>query len=161
MPTKQKLSSRVIDETDKKILMILQKDGRAQLKEISKKVHLSIDSVHKRIKEMQRKKVFSSTILIDPRVIGYPLIADIKIKLKNISNEERNKFIEYLQKHERITELLAIMGDYDFTCVLIAKDSNEFEEISTGIRQKFKELISEWKAILVLKTYKFEEYNLI
>ena len=161
MPTKQKLSSRVLDDKDRKILMVLQKDGRAQLKEISQKVGLSIDSVHKRIKEMQKKELFSSTILIDPRKIGFPLIADIKIKLKNISEEQREKFIKYLQGHDRCTNLLAIMGDYDFTCVLIAKDSNELESLSTEIRQKFKELILEWKGILVLRTYKFEEYDLI
>lgn len=161
MPVKQKLSSRILDEKDKKILMALQEDGRAQLKEISKKVNLSIDSVHKRMKEMMRKEIFAPTILIDPRSIGYPLIADIKIKLKNINEEERKKFIKFLQNHDRCSELLSIMGDYDFTCVLIAKDSNELEELSTQIRQKFKELILEWKGILVLKTYKFERYNLI
>jgi len=161
MPVKQRLSSRVIDEKDKKILMVLQENGREQLKEISKKVGLSIDSVHKRIKEMQRKGVFRSTILIDPRVIGYPLIADIKIKLKIVSEEERQRFIKYMQSYDRCTELLATMGDYDFTCVLIAKDSNELEKISIQIRQKFKELILEWKGLLVLATYKFEVYNLI
>jgi DNA-binding Lrp family transcriptional regulator len=161
MPVKQKLSSRVLDEKDKKILMALQKDGRALLKEISKRAGLSIDSVHNRIKEMIRKKIFVPTILIDPRNIGFPLIADIKIKLKNVSDEEREKFIEYLQGHERCTELLSVMGDYDFTCVLIAKDSNELEQLSTEIRQKFKELISEWRGMLVLKTYKFEYYDLM
>ena len=160
MPVKQRLSSRVLDEKDKKILMVLQEGGRAQLKEISKKVGLSIDSVHKRIKEMQKKGVFRPTILIEPRVIGYPLIADIKIKLKNVSEEERQRFIKYMQTYDRCTELLAVMGDYDFTCVLIAKDSNDLERMSTQIRQKFKEMISEWKGILVLTTYKFEEYNL-
>jgi len=160
MPVKQKLSSRIIDEKDKKILMVLQEDGRVQLKAISKKVNLSIDSVHKRIKEMKRKNVFRSTILINPRVIGYPLVADIKIKLKNVSEIKRQKFINYLQDHERCTELLSTFGDYDFTCVLITKDSNELEKISTQIRQKFKELILEWKGILVLSTYKFEEYSL-
>jgi len=161
MPVKQKLSARIIDEKDKKILMALQEDGRMQLKEIAKKVSLSIDSVHKRIKEMQRKEIFVSTILIEPRSIGYPLLADIKIKLKNISKEERNKFIAYLSNHKRCIDLLAVMGDYDFTCVLIAKDSNDLEEISTEIRQKFKELILEWKGILILKTYKFERYDLL
>lgn len=161
MPIKQKLSSRITDDKDKKILMVLQENGREQLKTISKKVNLSIDSVHKRIKEMIKKGVFVPTILINPRVIGYPLIADIKIKLKNIEEKERNKFIEYLKNHKRVIELLSVMGDYDFTCVLIAKDSNELEQLSTEIRQKFKELILEWKGILVLKTYKFEEYALI
>lgn len=160
MPLKQRLSSRVLDEKDKKILMILQENGRAQFKEISKRINLSIDSVHKRIKEMQKKGVFTPTIMIDPRVIGYPLIADIKIRLKNVSEEKRQEFIRYMQSYDKCTELIAIMGDYDFTCVLIAKDSNELEKISTQIRQRFKELISEWKGILVLKTYKFEEYSL-
>ncbi|HUS50780.1 MAG TPA: Lrp/AsnC family transcriptional regulator [Candidatus Paceibacterota bacterium] len=160
MPIKTTLKSRALDEKDKKILMLLQKDGRMQLTEISKKVNLSIDSVHKRIKEMQKKEIFFTGIFIDPRKIGFPLLADIKIKLKNISKEEREKFIEYLINHKRCIDLLAIMGDYDFTCVLIAKDSNDLEEISTEIRQKFKELILEWKGMLILKTYKFEYYDL-
>lgn len=161
MPVKQRLESRVLDDIDKKILMILQDNGRVQLKEISKKVDLSIDSVHKRIKELQKKGVFHSTILIDPRVIGFPLITDVKIKLRNVSQEERTKFILYMQNYDRCTELLSTMGDYDFTCVLIAKDSTEFETISTQIRNRFKELILEWKGILILKTYKFEKYDLV
>ena len=52
------------------------------------------------------------------------------------------------------------MGDFDFTCVLIAKDSNELEALSTEIRQKNKDIIDEWRGNLVLKTYKFEEYDL-
>lgn len=161
MPRKQSLKSRILDDKDKKILMLLQEDGRMQFKAISKKVSLSIDSVHRRIDEMMRKKVFTPGIFIDPRVIGFPLLADIKIKLKNVDEDEREKFIKYLQEHKRCIELLALMGDYDFTCVLIAKDSNELEKLSTQIRQKFKELILEWKGLLVLKTYKFEKYNLI
>ncbi len=160
MPVKRTLKSRNLDEKDKKILEILQKNGREQLTTIAKKVNLSIDSVHKRIKEMRRKEIFFPTILINPRAIGYPLITDVKIKLKNVSEPEREKFIKYLQNHERVIELLSVMGDFDFTCVLISKDSNELEKISTEIRQKFKDLIDEWKGILVLKTYKFEEYNL-
>ena len=160
MPKKTTLKSRILDEKDKQILRILQKNSREQLTSIAKQVKLSIDSVHKRIKEMMRKDIFKPTILIEPRVIGYPLIADIKIKLKNISQEQREKFIHYLKNYPRCIELFAVMGDYDFTCVLIAKDSNELEKLSTEIRQKHKELIDEWKGMLVLKTYKFEEYAL-
>ncbi len=161
MPVEKSLKSRILDEKDKKILMLLQDDGRMLLKTISKKINLSIDSVHKRIKEMKRKGVFESGIFVEPRAIGFPLLADIKIKLKNVSKEEREKFIKYLQNHKRCIDLLAVMGDYDFTCVLIAKDSNDLEEISTEIRQKFKELIMEWKGLLILKTYKFEKYDLL
>ncbi len=155
------LKSRTFDEKDMKILMALQENGRMQLKDISKKVNLGIDSVHNRIKEMMKKKLFETGIFIEPRVLGYPLLVDIKIKLKNINKEQREKFIYYLVNHKRCIDLLEIMGDYDFTCVLIAKDSDDLSKISMEIRQKFKELILEWKGMLILKTYKFEKYNLI
>ena len=87
MPVKTTLKSRVLDEKDRKILMVLQGDGRASLTEIAKKVRLSIDSVHKRMKEMKRKGVYHPGIFIDPRVIGFTLVADIKITLRNISEK--------------------------------------------------------------------------
>jgi DNA-binding Lrp family transcriptional regulator len=160
MPVKTTLKSRAIDEKDKKILMILQGDGRMQLTEIAKKVNLSIDSVHKRIKEMQRKNIFYPGIFIDPRAIGFPLICDVKIKLRNITAEEKEKFIKNLTEHKSVIDLLSIMGDFDLTCVLIAKDTNELEEISTQIRQKYSNIIADWKAMLILKTHKFEYYDL-
>lgn len=160
MPVKAKLSSRTIDDKDKKILMLLQEDGRMQLTEIAKKVNLSIDSVHKRIKEMQRKNIFYSGIFINPRTIGFPLIADVKIKLRNITEAEKKELIESLNSHPRVIDLLSIMGDFDLTCVLIAKDTNELDEISTKIRQKYSNMIADWKAMLILKTHKFEYYDL-
>ena len=161
MVVKQRLSSRVIDEKDKEIMMLLQKDGRMSLTEIAKKVRLSIDSVHNRMKAMQAKNVYYPGIFVEPRAIGYPLLADVKIKLKNMSEESRDKLIKYLIGHHNVIDLLGIMGDYDLTCVLIAKDGEELEKISTEIRQKFRDLIGEWKSVLILKTYKFEQYDLI
>lgn len=161
MPIKTRLKLRILDDKDRKILMILQEDGRVRLKEIAKKVNLSIDSVNKRIKEMARKDIFRATILINPRIIGYPLLADIKIKLKNVSEAEKQSFINYLKHHSRCVDLLSTLGDSDFTCVLIAKDSSELEQLSTEIRQRFKKIIDEWRGLLVLKSYKFEEYKLL
>ena len=160
MPFKTKLSSRIIDEKDKKILMILQKNGRTQLTNIAKNVNLSIDSVHKRIKEMQKKGIFNSGIFIEPRKIGFPLIADVKIKLRNITEDEKRELIKNLINHPRVVDLLSIMGDFDLTCVLIAKDTNELDEISTKIRQEYSNMIADWKAMLILKTHKFEYYDL-
>lgn len=161
MPLKQRLSSRVIDDKDKEIIMLLQKDGRMSLTEIAKKVRLSIDSVHNRMKAMQAKNVYYPGIFVDPRAIGFPLLADVKIKLKNMSEDNKAKMIDYLTKHKSVIDLLAIMGDYDLTCVLIARSSDELEKVSTEIRQKFKDMIDEWKSVLILKTYKFEQYDLI
>ncbi len=160
MPVKTTLKSRALDDKDRKILMILQDNGREKLTSIAKKVNLSIDSVNKRIKEMLKKGIFEFGIFVEPRAIGFPLVVDVKIKLQNITLQEKDKFIAYLQHHPNVIDLLAIMGDYDLTCVFIAKDSNEYEEVTTLVRQKYSHLIADWKSMLILKTYKFEEYDL-
>ena len=110
---------------------------------------------------MLDKGIFEFGIFVEPRSIGFPLVADIKIKLQNITEEQKNSFVGYLKEHPRVIDLLSLMGDYDFTCVLIAKSTSELDKISTEIRQKYSKLIADWKGMLILKTHKFEEYNML
>jgi len=161
MPVKTALKSRVLDKKDAQILEILQENGRESLTKIAKSVHLSIDSVHKRIKEMLKKGLFEFGIFIHPRAVGYGINADIRIKLQNYSETQKKAFLGYLREHPRVTTLISLMGDFDFTCVIAAKDTMELEQISSQIRQKFSHIIADWKGVLVLKTYKFEEYDLL
>jgi len=162
MPVKTTLKSRILDKKDREILMILQKNSRETLTKIAKKVNLSIDSVNNRIKEMQRKGIFSFDMLnINPQALGFPLVADVKIKLHNITEKEKTSFLNHLKAHPRVIDLLSIMGDYDITCVLIAKDANELDKISLEVRQRYSSIISDWRSVLILKTHKFEFYDLL
>jgi len=160
MPFREPLKSRIMDQKDRDILMLLQKDGRETLTNIAKKVNLSIDSVNNRLKALQSKGVFSTGIFVDPRVIGFDFIVDVRMKMCNFSPEEKEKFITYLVSHPRVINLLSITGHYDFLATLISKNANEFEIISTEIRNRFKNAIVEWDTTLILKTHKLETYDL-
>ena len=160
MPAKQALKSRILDEKDEQILMILQEDGRETITNIAKKVGLSIDSVFNRMKALREKGVFTPGIFIDPRVIGFQLIVDVRIKLQNITPEMKERFIKHLTSHNRVTNLFSITGKYDFLCTIIAKDTNELEEIITEIRNKYTNYTQDWETTLFLKTYKIERYDL-
>lgn len=149
-----------LDKKDKKILQILQENSREQLKIISNKIGLSIDSTHKRIKKLKENKIIYPTINIDPRKVGYPIIADLKIRLRNITNESKKEFIDYLLKNSLCTDLLEIMGNFDFTCVFIASSSESLSENITALRVKFKEIIDEIQVFTLLKTHKFNWYDL-
>ena len=150
----------LLDKKDKEILNILQEDNRTLLKTIARQVGLSIDSTHKRIKKMLDNKVFFPSIMIDPDMIGYSLSVDVKIKLKDAGEKETKEFVNYLLQHERVVELLSIIGDWDFTCVLIARDGDDFNNVANEIRFKFNKIIADWKSVVVLKVHKFEKYNM-
>lgn len=148
-----------LDDKDKLLLEILQRNGRESLTNIAKAVKLSIDSTHKRIKKLNKNGIIARFgIFIDPKALGYDLVANIQIKLQNITEEELNKFISFLTHHKNVIELISILGEYDLTLVIIAKNTEEYELISRNIRQQYKNLIADWKSVINLKVYKFEEY---
>ncbi|RJQ17969.1 Lrp/AsnC family transcriptional regulator [Candidatus Woesearchaeota archaeon] len=149
-----------MDVKDKKLLAMLQVNGRISLTELAKTVNLSIDSTHKRLKKLQENGIIAKFgIFIDPKSLGYELVANIQIKLHNISEEQLDKFLGFLREHDNIIELITTLGDYDITCVIIAKNTEELELLSRKIRQEFKELIADWKSVINLKVHKFEEYS--
>ena len=70
-----------LNEKDCEILNLLQINCRMSLTEIAKRVNLSIDSVNKRIKKMQKNKIYWPKIQLRPRNFGFMNIIDVKIKL--------------------------------------------------------------------------------
>ncbi len=84
----------------------------------------------------------------------------MQIKLHNLSEEELAKFISYLKAHKSVTTLITTLGDFDITCVLIAKNTDEMDSLFREIRHKFKNIIADWKSVINLKVHKFEEYSL-
>ena len=149
-----------LDKKDLQIIQLLEENGRTQLTDLAKAVGLSIDSTHKRLKKLIANKTIFIKALVDPKAIGYELIANVQIKLNNISEDELNKFIAYLKSHQNVIELISILGDYDITCVIIAKNTEELDTISREIRNKFKLVIADWHSVINLKVHKFEEYDL-
>lgn len=149
-----------IDEKDRKILEILSKNSRTTLKEIGKKVGLSIDSTKARIDKMKASGIITGfTIQVDIEKLGLPLGAHIYIKLKNITDENLDEFITYLKNYDRVIDLMSVLGDYDIFTVILAKDTVELNQIKTKIRKRFTDIIESWNEVLVTEVHKFEQYS--
>ncbi len=151
---------RQIDEKDIKILNILGENARTKLTVIAKQIGLSIDATKKRIQKLEKNKVIMRyTIEPDIWQLGLPLAAHVYIKLQNITKERFDELIKYLKNSVRVVDLISVLGDYDIYLVIIAKDQHELDEIKIEIRIKFKDLIADWREVLVTKVYKLEEYK--
>ena len=148
-----------LDEKDCKILEILQKDCRTSLTDIAKEIGLSIDSTKKRIKKMEND-VFFPRIQIRPRKLGFPNMVDINIKLKNHSKVEINKFVKYLVENPRVSEVFAVSGEWNLSFILLTKDAEDLEKITSEIKSKFGNIISAWNESTTLEVFKFEKYDL-
>jgi Lrp/AsnC family leucine-responsive transcriptional regulator len=70
-----------LDDIDRKIIGQLTSDGRVSFAELGRRVNLSSPAVAERVQRLERAGVITGyRAEIDPRMIGYPLTAIIRIK---------------------------------------------------------------------------------
>jgi Lrp/AsnC family leucine-responsive transcriptional regulator len=70
-----------LDATDRKIIGELTTDGRVSLAELGRRVNLSPPAVAERVQRLERSGVITGyRAEIDPRLLGYPLTAIVRIK---------------------------------------------------------------------------------
>lgn len=151
---------RQLDELDRRILNILSENARTKLTQIAKHVQLSVDSTKKRIQKLEKDGVIAKyTIQPNPSRIGLPLGVHIYVKLKNVTKEKYDEFINDMKKNPRVIDLMSMLGDYDIYIVVLAKNTTELDTMKLEIKQKFTDLIDDWKEVLVTKLYKLEEYR--
>lgn len=150
----------ILDEKDIKILNMLSENGREKLKAMARKVGLSIDATKSRMEKLKKSGVITKfTIQVDAIKTGTPLGVHAFIKFHKMEKGRVDEFVSYLAANPRVIDAFSALGDYDFSIVFLAKDTIEADGIKTEIRQKFSDLIADWKDMIVAKIYKLEKYK--
>ena len=118
-----------LDEIDKKILMLLQKNSRVTVKEISRQLNLSTTPIFERIKKLERSGVIDHyTAVLNPEKLGKKLNAFAHISLKDHSKELVNQFVERILKIPEVMECHYTAGNADFIIKILVEDMNKYNE---------------------------------
>jgi Lrp/AsnC family transcriptional regulator, leucine-responsive regulatory protein len=146
------------DKYDQRILKELDDNARKPLSELSKKVGLSRDAVKNRIKRLVQKKVIIAfKPLLNPPVMGFPIVNYVFIALYNPSEEKEKEFLTFLNHNKHVTYVASLIGKWDFILDIMTENQGQFDKVLKGIRQKFPELIKDYEVYGVLNEYKYEE----
>ncbi|NPA47461.1 MAG: Lrp/AsnC family transcriptional regulator [Thermococci archaeon] len=115
-----------LDDIDREILSILQKNSRTPLREISKEVGLAESTVYERIKKLKERGIIKKfTVILDPDALGFHILALILIKAK--AGEYSNVARE-LGRYPEIVEVYETTGDYDMVVKIRTKGSEDLNE---------------------------------
>ena len=117
------------DETDKKLLALLQLDCKQTNKELSNKLDLSVTAVYERIKKLEREKVINGYVaLIEKEKVEKAFVAFCHIKLVQHSHDYVVKFERAVANLNEVLECYHISGDYDYLLKVLVKDMQSFRE---------------------------------
>jgi Lrp/AsnC family leucine-responsive transcriptional regulator len=123
-----------IDETDARILELLQRDGRESYAEVGQAVGMSGPSAHERVKKLEARGIIRSySALIDPTLLGYGVLAFVFIKQVpgTIATDLTGNFIDI----EEIEECHHIAGEADYLLKVRATDTRHLERLLHEIQQ--------------------------
>lgn len=119
--------SLIIDEIDRKILQMLEEDGRKSFVDIAKKLRLSESTIRKRVLALQKKGVIKRfTIQVDPTKLGINTVAIVGVDV------DPTKLLEAAQKLCEIEEVKYVAtstGDHMIMTEIWTRDGRELTRL--------------------------------
>ena len=119
-----------MDNIDKKIIFILQRQADLPLSEISKRVGLSQTPCWNRIRKLEEDGVIEKKVtIINKRKVNLPITVFLMITVRNHNSDWMNKFSEILKKYKNILEAHRITGSQaDYIIKIVVGSIEEYDE---------------------------------
>ena len=100
----------ILDDTDKKIIELLQQNGRTPLKKIADEVFLSPPTVSARIDRLEKDGVITGySAHVNPEAFDYHIKAFINLEVEPVQKKE---FYPYIEAIPNVVECNCVTGDY-------------------------------------------------
>lgn len=104
-----------LDRLDRRILDVLQRDGRISMTELAQQIGLSTSPCSERVKRMEREGVIIGyQARVSPQALGKPLLVFVEITLASKSAEVFDKVREDLMLVPEIQECHLVSGSFDY-----------------------------------------------
>ncbi|MEM1302118.1 MAG: Lrp/AsnC family transcriptional regulator [Pseudomonadota bacterium] len=117
-----------LDDFDKAILRILQKDAAISMDDLSERVHLSRNACWRRVKQMESAGIITHRVaLVDPRKVGLPLTAFVLIRTDRHDASWNTTFQQALAGLSEVQSAHRMTGDLDYVLRVRLADISDYD----------------------------------
>ena len=103
------------DRIDRRILTLLQADGRISTVDLAERIGLSPTSTSERVKRLQREGFVSGfRAVLDPRRLGLELLVFVEVSLDKTTPDVFEKFAEAVRRAPEVLECHMVAGGFDY-----------------------------------------------
>ncbi|HEX2136604.1 MAG TPA: Lrp/AsnC ligand binding domain-containing protein [Microvirga sp.] len=104
-----------IDRIDRRILALIQTDGRISTVELAERIGLSPTSTSERLKRLQREGLVTGfRALLDPRRLGLELLVFVEVSLDKTTPDVFEKFAAAVRRAPEVLECHMVAGGFDY-----------------------------------------------
>lgn len=122
-----------MDNTDIKIIKLLQNNARISASDISKKVNLSVSAITDRLRRLENSKTIKQyTTILNPGKFEKELSAFMLISLQN--PHVNKSFTDFVSSDNNILSCFYIAGEFDYIINIVTKNTTTLTEILNRIK---------------------------
>ena len=115
---------------DRKILRIIQKNGRISNAELADEIGLSTSACHRRLKRLFDESIISKVVaLVNEKAIKLNLTVFVEIKLLRQVDEVLEEFERAVRLIPEVLECNLMAGSADYLLKVVVGDAEDFERI--------------------------------
>ncbi|MEZ5751378.1 MAG: Lrp/AsnC family transcriptional regulator [Paracoccaceae bacterium] len=119
-----------LDPTDRRILQVLQREGRMSNAELAERIALSPSACHRRVQRLETDGYIAGYVaLLDPRKMGKPTTVFVEITLNGQSDEVLDAFEKAVARIPDVLECHLMAGSADFLLKLMVENTEDYARI--------------------------------
>ncbi len=124
------IADNILDETDRRILRVLQKQGRITNADLSEQVNLSPSACHRRVQRLEEDGFIAAFVaLLDARKLGRPTTVYVEITLISQAEEVLDAFERAVARVPDLLECHLMAGSADYLLKIMVEDTEDFARI--------------------------------
>lgn len=144
-----------LDDTDLKILRILQDNSRLTTKELALKVHLSVTPTYERQRRLERMGYIKSYVaVLDANKLERGFVVFCNVSMKQINKQIAKDFCDTVASWDEVTECYNISGDGDYLMKVCVSSMQRYQQFILDKVGEFP-YISHVRSSFVMDTLKF------
>lgn len=117
-----------MDAMDRKIIAILQTEGRIRMAELSERVGLSPTPCARRVALLEDAGVITGySARVDQAKLGLPVTIFVAVELEHQSTDALQAFERAVSKFEEVMECYLMTGTRDILLRVVAQDLTDFD----------------------------------
>lgn len=117
-----------MDATDRKILALLQEDGRLTVTELAERVGLSVSPCHRRLRALEASGAIAGyRAHLDPEVLGLTFGALVFVTMRAADRETVEAFEAAVVDVPEVLEAQRLFGDPDYLLRVVTADLPAFQ----------------------------------
>ncbi|MEL0213776.1 MAG: Lrp/AsnC family transcriptional regulator [Euryarchaeota archaeon] len=121
----------MLDDTDRRIIEVLERDARTSLRGIAEEVGVSLGTVSNRVKKLEDNGVIKDyRVILDSEKVGWNLNVVIGLRI------QKGRLIEIQEKiarDNRVYGVYDVTGEFDSMVIARAVDRSDLDDLSKNV----------------------------